>query len=159
MIFTEVERRYLATHPLGRLASIGPQGAPHIHPVALWVDVDTETIDIGGPALRRSQKFRNVQADPRISLIVDDQASPEESVGPGGQTGRGLEIRGGVEILVAARPLLAGFGNDVLRVRPHKIISWNLDGPGYTTRAVSAAAGTTARKDWSWPPAGGVETA
>ncbi|WP_007515660.1 PPOX class F420-dependent oxidoreductase [Pseudofrankia saprophytica] len=152
MIFTEAERRYLTTHPLGRLATVGPRGAPHVHPVALWVDLDAGTIDIGGPALSRSQKFRNVQADPRISLIVDDQATPEESVGPGGQTGRGLEIRGSVEILVAGEPPMTGFGNDVLRVHPHKIISWNVDGPGYTTRTVSAAAAETGRRRWSWPP-------
>ena len=140
VIFTEVERRYLTAHPLGRLASVGPRGAPHIHPVAVWLDAEAETIDIGGPALSRSQKFRNVQADPRISLVVDDQATPEESVGLGGQTGRGLEIRGRVDILVADRPLTFAFSNDVLRVRPHKIIAWNLDGPGHTTRVVAPSA-------------------
>jgi pyridoxamine 5'-phosphate oxidase family protein len=137
MIFTEVERRYLAAHPLGRLASIGPQGAPHIHPVALWVNPDTETIDIGGPDLGRSQKFRNVQADSRISLVVDDQATPEESVGPGGQTGRGLEIRGTVEILVGQQPLIPDFSAEVLRVHPRKILAWNLDGPGRNTRTLA----------------------
>jgi pyridoxamine 5'-phosphate oxidase family protein len=142
MMFTEVERRYLATHPLGRLASIGPHGAPYVHPVTFWVNADTETIDIGGPALRRSQKFHNVQADPRISLVVDDGATPEESVGPGGQLGRGLEIRGSVEILVAQRPLMEGFSNEVLRIYPRRIIAWNLDGPGYNTRTVARGAGT-----------------
>ncbi|MCW2915148.1 MAG: hypothetical protein JWN52_3216, partial [Actinomycetia bacterium] len=39
----------------------GPDGAPHVQPVAFWVNVDTETIDIGGPALWQSQKFRNIQ--------------------------------------------------------------------------------------------------
>jgi pyridoxamine 5'-phosphate oxidase family protein len=82
--FTETERRYLVAHPLGRLASIGPDSAPHNHPVALWLDTGTDTIEIGGPDLAASQKFRNVRADPRISLVVDDQARPEESVGPGG---------------------------------------------------------------------------
>lgn len=142
MIFTAVERRYIATHPLGRLATIGPHGTPHNHPVAVWFTIDTETIDIGGPALRDSQKFRNVQADPRISLVIDDQAAPEESVGPGGQTGRGLEIRGRVEILTAPQPLIEAFSNDVLRVHPRKIIAWNLDGPGYNIRTITPGTRT-----------------
>jgi pyridoxamine 5'-phosphate oxidase family protein len=140
MSFTEVERRYLVAHPLGRLASIGPRGAPHNHPVALWINADTGTIDIGGPNLARSQKFRNVQADPRGSLVVDDQATPEESVGPGGQTGRGLEIRGIVEVLLNQRPLMDAFSPEILRVHPRKILAWNLDGPGYNIRAVAPAA-------------------
>ncbi len=106
------------------------------------MDLDIETIDIGGPDLRHSQKFRNVEADPRISLVVDDQATPEESVGPGGQTGRGLEIRGTVEILLAQRPLIEAFSTDILRIHPHKIIAWNLDGPGYNTRPVAPKAAT-----------------
>src|SRR5689334_9050323 len=106
MIFTETERRYLGGQLLGRLATIGPTGAPQNHPVGFWVNDDTGTIDIGGPNLRSSRKYRNVQADPRVSLVVDDMAA--EPVGPGGQTGRGLEIRGVVEILRAERPLLDG---------------------------------------------------
>jgi len=74
MIFTDAEYAYLAGHPLGRLATIGPDGAPMIHPVAFRLDAGGGTIHIGGPALARSQKFRNVLADPRVSLAVDDQA-------------------------------------------------------------------------------------
>ena len=159
MIFTEIERRYLAAHPLGRLASIGPHGAPHVHPVALWVNLDTGTVALGGPALRRSQKFRNVQADPRISLVVDDQATPEESVGPGGQTGRGIEIRGIAEILLAEQPLMEGFDNYTLLIHPRKIITWNLEGPGYTRRSLSSAAKPIARTQWAWPPTDDGESA
>jgi pyridoxamine 5'-phosphate oxidase family protein len=106
VIFTDAEYRYLAGHPLGRLATIGPDGAPQVHPVALWLNADTGTIDIGGPALTRSQKFRNVPADPRVSLVVDDQA---ETPNPIGQTGRGIEIRGQVEIVTLDPPLIAAF--------------------------------------------------
>jgi pyridoxamine 5'-phosphate oxidase family protein len=133
-IFTEIEHEYLAAHPLGRLATVGPDGAPHVQPVAFWMNVDTETIDIGGPALRQSQKFRNIQADPRISFVVDDQA--EEPVGPGGQTGRGIEIRGRVEILMLDRPLMMAFSNEVLRIHLRRIIAWNIDGPGANARDV-----------------------
>jgi NADPH:quinone reductase len=134
--FTDVERAYLRAQQLGRLATIGPSGAPQVNPVAYWVDDRAETIDVGGPALSNSQKFRNIEADPRVSFVVDDIASPEESVGPGGQRGRGLEIRGRAETLVVDEPLMDGFTNDVIRIHPGRVVAWNLDGPGPNTRDV-----------------------
>ena len=123
MIFTHAEHAYLAGHPLGRLATIGPDGAPQIHPVAFWLNDGTGTIDIGGPALARSQKFRNIRADPRVSLVVDDQA---ETPNPIGQTGRGIEVRGHAEIATLDLPLIAAFSNETLRIYPHRVIAWNI---------------------------------
>jgi pyridoxamine 5'-phosphate oxidase family protein len=123
MVFTDAEYTYLAGHPLGRLATIGPDGAPNIHPVAFWVNDATGTIDIGGPALTRSQKFRNVRADPRVSLVADDQA---ETPNPIGQTGRGIEVRGQVEIVTLDSPLIAAFSSETIRIHPHRIIAWNI---------------------------------
>lgn len=146
MIFTDAEYEYLVEHPLGRLATIGPGGAPQIHPVAFWVDAETGTIEIGGPALTRSQKFRNVQADPRVSFVVDDQAETPNAIG---QTGRGVEVRGEAEIVTLDPPLIAAFSNETLRIRPHRIVAWNIGefGPaspgrlphmqGYNARDVS----------------------
>ncbi|HKF91638.1 MAG TPA: PPOX class F420-dependent oxidoreductase [Acidimicrobiia bacterium] len=135
--FTVAERAYLRTQHLGRLATIGPSGAPQVNPVAYWVNDGAEAIDIGGPALRESQKFRNIQADPRVSFVVDDIATPEESLGPGGQRGRGLEIRGRAETFVVEQPLMDGFSNDVIRIHPRRVVAWNLDGPGPNIRDVS----------------------
>jgi pyridoxamine 5'-phosphate oxidase family protein len=127
MIFTDAESSYLAGHRLGRLATIGPGGAPQVHPVAVWLDDAAGTIDIGGPALAGSRKFRNVQADPRVSLVVDDQAGTPNVLG---QTGRGIEIRGRAEIVTLDPPLVAGFSGDTIRIRPRRIIAWNLGGLG-----------------------------
>jgi pyridoxamine 5'-phosphate oxidase family protein len=135
MVFTEVERTYLMQQPLGRLATIGPTGAPQNHPVAYRVNESAATIDIGGPRLGESQKSRNIQADPRVALVVDDNAP--QPVGPGGQRGRGIEIRGHVEILRVERPLMDGFSNDLLRIHPRRIVAWNLDGPGSNIRNVT----------------------
>ena len=123
MVFTDAEYAYLAGHPLGRLATIGPDGAPQVHPVALWLNEAAGTIDIGGPALATSQKFRNVQADPRISLVVDDQAATPNPIG---QTGRGIEVRGQAEIMTLDPPLTPGFSSQTLRIFPHRIITWNI---------------------------------
>jgi pyridoxamine 5'-phosphate oxidase family protein len=135
MIFTETERRYLVTQVLSRLATIGPTGAPHNHPVTYRLNEDTETIDIGGPHLSDTRKYRNIQADPRVSLVVDDVAA--QPVGPGGQRGRGLEIRSVVETLRVEPPLMEGFSNDLLRLHPRRIIAWNLDVPGNNNRDVA----------------------
>lgn len=56
-----MSRRPLAAHPLGRLATIGPAGAPHVRPVAFWPT--GEPIDIGGPALPSGQELRNVHVE------------------------------------------------------------------------------------------------
>jgi pyridoxamine 5'-phosphate oxidase family protein len=58
-----------------------------------------------------------------VSLVVDDQA---ETPNPLGQTGRGIEIRGRAEIVALDPPLLAAFSSETIRVRPHRVISWNI---------------------------------
>ncbi|ADP78494.1 PPOX class F420-dependent oxidoreductase [Pseudofrankia inefficax] len=123
MIFSDAELEYLIDHPLGRLASIGPDGAPQAHPVAFRVNPDSRLVEIGGPELPRSQKFRNVTADPRVSFVVDDQS---DTPNPIGQTGRGIEIRGRIEITAQDPPLVPGFSQRILRLHPHRIISWNI---------------------------------
>ncbi|MBL7489690.1 PPOX class F420-dependent oxidoreductase [Frankia sp. AgB1.9] len=147
MIFTDAELDYLIHHPLGRLASIGPDGAPQAHPVAFRVHPDSGVVEIGGPELPKSQKFRNVTADPRVSFVVDDQSDTPNSIG---QTGRGIEIRGRIEISTQDPPLVPGFSQQILRLRPRRIISWNIGElvpaapgrpphlQGYQSRAVSS---------------------
>lgn len=133
MTFTQTELRYLVDQPLGRLATLGP-GGPQVTPVAFWVDTATHRIEISGPNFGTSQKVRNIHADPRVSFVVDDMAA--EPVGPGGQTGRGLEIRARAEVLTADQPLREGFGNVIVRLHPRRILAWNLDGPGPNFRDV-----------------------
>jgi pyridoxamine 5'-phosphate oxidase family protein len=127
MIFTDAESAYLAGHRLGRLATIGPDGAPQAHPVAFWLDEASGNLDIGGPALAGSRKFRNVQAESRVSLVVDDQADTPNSLG---QTGRGIEVRGRAEIVILDPPLTPAFSGETIRIRPRRIIAWNIEEPG-----------------------------
>jgi pyridoxamine 5'-phosphate oxidase family protein len=133
MTFTEQEIAYLREQGLGRVATIGPSGEPQVNPVAFWLDSVNHRIEFSGPFLRNSQKFANLRADPRVSFVVDDIAP--EPVGPGGQTGRGLEIRGHAELLSLESPPRQGFSADLIRIHPHRVIAWNLDGPGRNARA------------------------
>lgn len=63
-VFTEAELAYLAAQPLGRLATLGPDGAPQTRPVGFRYNPDLDTVDIGGHDMGASRKYRNVQADP-----------------------------------------------------------------------------------------------
>ncbi|MEU8782182.1 PPOX class F420-dependent oxidoreductase [Streptomyces sp. NPDC048637] len=125
-VLTPTERAYLAGRPLARLATTGPNGGPQVRPVGFVLN-DDDTVDIGGPALRRSQKYRNAQARPEVSLLIDDMAPADDPIAPG--WGRGVEIRGRAELLTLDAPPMAPdfFSNDVIRIHPRRIISWHLE--------------------------------
>jgi PPOX class F420-dependent enzyme/OxyR family protein len=73
--FTEKEIEYLRGQRLGRLATVGGGGAPHIVSVGFWLDAQAETIEIGGHGLSGSKKWRDLQANPKVAFAVDDLAS------------------------------------------------------------------------------------
>ncbi|MFI6180197.1 PPOX class F420-dependent oxidoreductase [Nonomuraea sp. NPDC051191] len=124
MIFTGGERAYLSNQGLGRLATLAPDRSPQIQPVAIWFDPENETVRIGGPELTKSRKYKNVLADPRVSLVIDDQSATPNAIG---QTGRGIELRGHAEILFLDPPLHPAFDHETLCIRPHRVIAWNLE--------------------------------
>ncbi len=82
----------------GRLATVDPSGAPQNNPVGFTVDEATGQVLIGGLAMGQTRKFRNVQRNPNVALVVDDLASVSPWVV------RGVELRGVAEALVDARP-------------------------------------------------------
>ncbi|MFJ9614188.1 PPOX class F420-dependent oxidoreductase [Streptomyces noursei] len=135
MIFTEREHEYLAAQPLARLATTGPDGCPQVRPVGFRLN-DDGTIDIGGPAMARSRKYRNAQARPGVSVLVDDLAPADDPIAGG--WGRGVEIRGRAEVLTVDVPPVAPehFSNDIIRIHPQRVIAWNLEARGNTTRDV-----------------------
>ncbi|MGW3039483.1 PPOX class F420-dependent oxidoreductase [Kitasatospora sp. NPDC001159] len=135
MTFTEREHEYLIGQPLARLATIGPDGGPHVRPVGFRLNADG-TIDIGGPNNARSRKYLNAQARPDVSVLVDDLAPVDDPVAAG--WGRGIEIRGRAELLTIDVPPVQpdAFSKDVIRVHPRRVITWNLAARGTTARDV-----------------------
>ncbi|WP_043267595.1 PPOX class F420-dependent oxidoreductase [Streptomyces sp. CT34] len=135
MVFTEREHEYLAAQPLARLATSGPDGCPQVRPVGFRLN-DDGTIDIGGPTMARSRKYRNVQARPEVSVLVDDLAPADDPVAGG--WGRGVEIRGRAEVLTVDVPPVAPdhFSSDIIRVHPRRVITWNLEARGTTARDI-----------------------
>ncbi|TMR25020.1 PPOX class F420-dependent oxidoreductase [Nonomuraea turkmeniaca] len=94
MTFTANEIEYLTSQLLGRLATVGPDGRPHIVPVGVFYDPQTQTIVVGGHAgtdMAASKKFRDAERHPDVAFAVDDLASVDP------WTPRGIEIRGRAE--------------------------------------------------------------
>jgi pyridoxamine 5'-phosphate oxidase family protein len=118
MTFTAAELQYLATQPLGRLATVQPDGTLQVSPVGFHYNGDLATIDIGGWNMAASRKYRNVAADDRVAFVVDDLPSVDP------WRVRCLEIRGVGE---AIQP--AGGGGAIIRIHPRRIISFGIDDP------------------------------
>ena len=116
--FTAAEIAYLQSQRLGRLATVGPDGQPHVVPVGFRYNPELDTIDIGGHDFAKRKKYRDVQSNPRVAFVVDDLAS----VSP--WRPRMLEIRGTAEVLGSGgEQVIAGFDQEMFRIHPHRIVS------------------------------------
>jgi pyridoxamine 5'-phosphate oxidase family protein len=123
LIFTQAELDYLATQRIGRLATVSPDGQVQNNPTNFFLDAGTGTIVIGGGALGRSKKFRNVQQGSTVAFVVDDVATVDP------WAPRGVEIRGEAAALTDQEPPLPGLSREIIRITPAKIVSWGLGGP------------------------------
>src|SRR5215218_11208027 len=75
-VFSDAEIEYLASQRLGRLATVGHDGMPHVVPVAFRYNPDADTIDIGGHDFAKRKKFRDVKRTGVAALVVDDVLPP-----------------------------------------------------------------------------------
>lgn len=120
-VFSQIEIDYLGGQKLGRLATVGADGAPRVTPVGFRYNPATDSIDIGGHGLLASKKWRDVVAEPRVAFIVDDVLPPWRP--------RGVEVRGQAEQVTG--PGLAfgpGYDEALIRIRPARIRSFGLEG-------------------------------
>jgi pyridoxamine 5'-phosphate oxidase family protein len=121
-VFTEIELRYLTGgRQLGRLATVGADGTPHVVPVGWIYNAARDAIDIGGHDLERSKKFGDVARTGRAAIVIDDL----ESTDP--WRPRAIEVRGRGEAIALPTPLI--------RIHPERIISWGLE-QGRSARTV-----------------------
>jgi pyridoxamine 5'-phosphate oxidase family protein len=126
--FTDAETAYLNSQPLGRLATVGADGRPHVTPVGVFHDPETQTIVISGAGdLAKSKKFRDAQRRPDVAIVVDDLASVDP------WTPRGIEIRGRAETFTdggeeVGKRLRAGFQFSPawIRIQPRRILAWGI---------------------------------
>ena len=121
-VFRDSELAYLAGgRQLGRLATVGADGTPHVVPVAWIYNAVRDTIDIGGSDLAETKKFRDVARSGRAAIVVDDVGDGED------WKPRGIEVRGRGEAIAMPTALI--------RIHPERIVSWGLPG-GRSARSV-----------------------
>ena len=100
MSFTPGELEFLRSQRVGRVATVGPSGWPHVVPVmyALTDDGAFE-FDVDGV------KLRNLTSEPRAALVVD-------AMGPK----RGVAVQGTTQLI----------GPERARLTPAHKFSWGL---------------------------------
>jgi pyridoxamine 5'-phosphate oxidase family protein len=123
MSLTQTEIDYLASQPLGRLATVQPNGMLQNNPVGYRYNPSAGTIDITGYNMAASRKFRNVAANGRVAFVVDDIVSTQP------WHVRCLEIRGVGEALDPSMDPTAPVDVATIRIHPRRIISFGLDKP------------------------------
>jgi pyridoxamine 5'-phosphate oxidase family protein len=111
--FTNSELHYMSERRLARLATVGPDGTPHVVPVGFTYNAQHDSIDIGGLELSRTKKFRDIGRSGRAAVVIDDNPSVDP------WRVRGIEVRGAAEALSEPRPLI--------RIHPRRIIAWGIE--------------------------------
>ena len=128
--FTPPEIAYLTSQGLARLATVGPDGQPHVVPVTFAFNAEEDTIDVGGVDFGNTKKWRDARRNPRVTFLLDD-------VLPDPRRARALEVRGRAEAHETGggtiHPRFPNFDDPFLRIRPTRIVSWGLAGQDGTT--------------------------
>jgi pyridoxamine 5'-phosphate oxidase family protein len=113
--FTDAELAYLqGERRLARLATVGPDGMPHISPVGMWSVDPAGVVEVTGHEFAGTKKFRDVARSGRAAIVVDDVLPPWQP--------RGVEVRGRAEAVDGPRPHI--------RIHASRIVGWGLDDPG-----------------------------
>lgn len=121
MSFTAEEIAYLRSQPLGRLATVSPDGQPDVVPVAFEFDGEYFWVGGSGASVLATRKFRHVVAGNRkVGLVVDDMVSFEPFIA------RGIRIYGDADEPVERVGMVGpGF---YMRMTPAVSWSWNMEG-------------------------------
>jgi len=118
-VFTPEECQFLEGQEMGRLATVGSGGLPHVMPVSFELNRELQTIDIGGWKLTSTLKYRHVANSGVAAFVVDDVLPPFLP--------RLLEVRGRAEVTESDdRPLI--------RIWPRLVLSRGLDGATHLVR-------------------------
>ena len=130
MTLTPAEQRFLARQARGHLATVGPDGTPQVKPVGFTYNRALGTVEVAGFNMAGSAKYRNVQANPRVSFVVDEVSEP-------GMAGdHFLELRGLAETVIGSREPDGHLSAEIIRIHPRRVVSFNVDpdSPGFDAR-------------------------
>jgi PPOX class F420-dependent enzyme/OxyR family protein len=139
MPLDEIYGRYLREHSQGRLATLSPAGSLQVKPVGYRYNAELAAVDIGGYAMERSAKYRNIGQHSQVAFLVDD------TVGEGPAGMRFLELRGHAEQATAGPGAEPGLSRQLIRIHPRRLVAWNIDPgrPGLHTATIPADSGLT----------------
>jgi pyridoxamine 5'-phosphate oxidase family protein len=127
VIFSQKETEYLGSQRLARIATASLREAiiqPDVVPVGF--DFDGEYFYVSGMNLLKSTKYKNVQKNPRVALVVDDL----KSVNP--WEPRGIRIYGIADIVTRQDGYMQQTDHPsikYIRIKPLKKWSWGIDAP------------------------------
>jgi pyridoxamine 5'-phosphate oxidase family protein len=129
-VFTEKELDRLRASRLARIATVGPDGQPHVVPLTFTLNEAENAVDVGGIGFGSSKKWRDAQRNQKVTFLLDESSGGEAY---------GIELRctaelhetGGEEI----NPRFSGFDPQFLRLRPHRIVSWGVEVPSSVSTA------------------------
>src|ERR1700688_4770030 len=100
MVFSDAELEFLRSQRIGRFATVGPSGWPHVAPVMYAVDDEGALeFDVDGV------KLRNLTSEPRSAMVVDAMEQK-----------RGVSIKGLTRVIAPSRA----------RLEPAHKFSWGL---------------------------------
>jgi pyridoxamine 5'-phosphate oxidase family protein len=127
--FTELEIEYMAGQRLGRIATVGADGQPHVVPTTFRYNAEQDAIDVGGMRMSQTKKTRDVQRTGRASIVIDDVLPPWSP--------RMIEVRGTAEVIATGGKAFGdNFEDTIVRIRPTRIIAFGID-PGDSANARS----------------------
>lgn len=119
---TTAQIEYLKGQRLGRIATAGADGKPHVVPTSFRYNGELGTLDVGGHHVATTKKYRDVQANGWAAIVVDDLVSTDPC------TPRMLEIRGRAEAVpTGGSDLGPGFGDAFIRLHPEKVNSFGIE--------------------------------
>lgn len=123
-----------AAAPVARLATVRPDGRPHVVPIVFTVDgpVIYTAVDGKPKSSSRLQRLANIEANPRVSVLVDHYAGDWSQLwwvradGVASVVSAGVEYSRGLELLRAKYPQYESVSLDgpVIAVAVEKWSSW-----------------------------------
>jgi pyridoxamine 5'-phosphate oxidase family protein len=120
-VFTDAELAFLqGERHLARLATVSPDGTPHIAPVGWSLGEDACVVRITGINLAATKKFRDISRTGRAAVVIDDVLPPFRP--------RGVEIRG--RAVAQSKP------EAIIVIHPERVVSWGLDGAANSARDI-----------------------
>jgi pyridoxamine 5'-phosphate oxidase family protein len=104
MRWQAAELEFLRSQRLGRVATVGPGGWPHVMPVMYELNPDG-SLEFDADGI----KLRNLAHEPRAAIVIDAM-----------QPKRGVAAQGTAEVI----------GPERVRLQPVRCFSWGLDAAG-----------------------------